>query len=91
VAPNVASLETVAGFGEIADGAEHREHTAPARAPDRELSIRGVEPGGELAIAIDEEGIEPEDLDFLRRLDARAGLPNVVELGGGACRTATRA
>ena len=64
----------------VADGADRGEHAAPAGAPDREPAVGRVEVGGEAPVAVDQEAVEAEDLHFLRRLDAGAGLAHVVEL-----------
>ena len=53
---------------------------APARAADGQRRLARVEALGELAVALDEERVQAEDLHFLRRLDAGPGLAHVVEL-----------
>ena len=64
----------------VGDRADRRQHAAPARAAHRDAAIRVEEARGERAVALDQEAVEAEDLHFLRRLGAGAGLPHVVEL-----------
>jgi hypothetical protein len=54
-------------------------NSAPHAAP-RQRAVRAVEAVGQHPVALDEERVEAEDLHFLRRLDAGAGLPDVVQL-----------
>ncbi len=64
----------------IAHRADGGQRAPPAGAADRQPAVALVEGIGELAVALDQEGVEAEDLHFLGGLDAGAGLAHVVDL-----------
>ena len=64
----------------VADRSDGGEQSAPARAASGQAPVGGVEGLGQRPVALDEEGVEAEDLHFLRRLHAGAGLADVVQL-----------
>ena len=69
------------GVGDIVgNGADRGEQASPACAPQRDSAIGLEEARGQRAVALDQEGVQAEDLHFLGRLRARARLPHVIEL-----------
>ena len=64
----------------VGDGPDRRQQASPAGASHRDPSIGLEQARGQRAVAFDQEGIEAEDLHFLRRLRAGARLPDVIEL-----------
>ncbi len=64
----------------VGERADRGQHAAPAGAPHRDLPVGCEEARGERAVALDQERVQAEDLHFLGRFDARAGLPHVIEL-----------
>ena len=64
----------------VGNGANRRQHAAPACPSQRDPAVRLEEARGKRAVALDQEAVESEDLHFLRRFRAGSGLPHVVEL-----------
>ena len=69
------------GIGQVVPRrAQRGEQAAPAGAAHGQAAVGFVELGGQRAVALDEEGVEAEDLHLLRRVHAGAGLAHVVQL-----------
>ena len=63
----------------IAGSADRREQPAPPCPPDRQLAVGRVKLGREAHVAVDQKGVEPENLHLLGGFDAGGGLPDVIE------------
>src|ERR1019366_4840290 len=64
----------------IGNGSDRGEQASPTGASERDPAIGLGEARGKRTIALDQEGVQAEDLHFLRRFRARARLPDIVEL-----------
>ncbi len=64
----------------VRQGGQCREQPAPRGAAQRKSTVVRIHSPGKAPEAVDKETVEAEQLDLLRGLDARAKVPNIVEL-----------